>query len=114
VSRGERGLAGLCSLMSSQTVGIRKAGKSFPQWQTALFLEQFSSQAKTDNSVITWCGPGFTMTMGNARRWPRNTVLHERTRMAVHLTAAEDVMLSTGPRFVVLITLEGLELRVDK
>jgi hypothetical protein len=100
--------------MSSQIVGIRKVGKFSPQGQTALFLEQFSSEAKTDSSVITWCGPGFTMTMDNARPWPCNTVLRERTRMAVRLTAAEDVVLSRDRALVVWITLESLGLRVGK
>jgi hypothetical protein len=80
--------------MSSRINGIRKAEKSFQQGQTAPFLEQFSSQAKTDSSVITWCGPGFMMIVDNAKPWPRNMVLRELTRMAVHLTAGEDVVLS--------------------
>lgn len=56
-------------------------------------VQQFSSGAKADSSAITWCEPGFMMTMDNARPWPCNTVLRERTRMAVHLTASEESAL---------------------
>lgn len=34
------------------------------------------------------------MTMDNARPWPCNTVLRERTRTALHQTAPEEPVLS--------------------
>src|SRR5258708_6844743 len=100
--------------MSLRIVGIRKGEKSFLQGQTAHFPEQSSSAARASSNAITSCAPNSMTALENARLWPRNTVLPERTRTAVHLTVIENAMFSRNRTFLVWITLESLELRVGK